>query len=111
MAVVKKANELKAELQLGKAGISRQFVSELKARLAKRKLVKVKVLPALKANRKLLAEKVALEVGAQVMEVKGGTIVFRRMQWKGAEAVEQKRCRNSGTAGGARGASPANKAF
>jgi len=76
MADKKAGNELKVEMQIGKNGISKALVEELKARLAKRRFVKVKVLAALKANRKLLAEKIALEVNASVEEVKGSTVVF-----------------------------------
>ena len=74
----KKANALKAELSIGKNALSEANVLELEKRLKKRELVKVRVLQSVNADRKRIAEKIAEDTGAKLVEVKGNTIVL----WK-----------------------------
>ncbi len=75
----KKAVSLEPVLQIGKSGIE-AVVDELRSQLKDKKLIKVKFLRAalLDRDRHEMAEKLANLTGAELIEVRGNTAVFRR---------------------------------
>lgn len=74
-----KANQLKAEIHVGKQGLSKEIVAELNRRLNKRNLIKVKADFPENEDKKVFAGRIiAGRVGANLVEVKGNTIVLHR---------------------------------
>ena len=74
----KEAQTLKANFDIGKEGLSEGVATELKARLKKQKLIKVRLQPGAREDipKKELAERVAEATGSELVEVKGNTAVF-----------------------------------
>ena len=81
----------KADVIIGKAGLSEGVLAEIDRRLKRLKIVKVKMLKsALRAtgmDRFELARKVAEALGAQLLEVRGRTLILYR------EGVEKRQAR------------------
>jgi len=74
----KEGQKLKAELIIGREGLTKEIVLELNKRLKKKKLIKIKIPADKEIDRKEFAEKIALRVGAKAVEVKGFTaLIFR----------------------------------
>ncbi|MDO8427780.1 MAG: YhbY family RNA-binding protein [Candidatus Diapherotrites archaeon] len=71
-----KAMQIIPEIQIGKNGLTESLVGELKHRFEKRSLIKIKVHPTFQADRARIAEKLALDCNARVIETKGNTIVL-----------------------------------
>lgn len=82
-----KAMILEAELAIGKNGLTESLVGELKHRFEKRDLIKIKVHPTFQADRARIAEKLALDCVARVIETKGNTIVLYKPVHKKAKAT------------------------
>lgn len=74
------AQALDATLQVGKSGITETLVKELKAQLEGRGLVKVRLLQSSTHDegKDPVAERLAEESGAELVEVRGNTAVY----WK-----------------------------
>lgn len=70
------ANGLEAVFQIGKGGVEPQLVQSLKNCLAKRELVKLRLLETSPIAAKDAAEKLAQECGAQVVQVIGRVVVL-----------------------------------
>ncbi len=71
--------ELKANVQIGKSGITPEIIEELKMQLKKRKIVKIKFLKnADRENFKEKAEFIAKSANAELVEIRGFTIVLRK---------------------------------
>ncbi len=71
----------KTDLQLGKNGLSKSFIKEVRRRLEKNGVVKIRVLKNfIRVNkdidRREVAEKVAKIVGAKLLEVRGYTFIL-----------------------------------
>ena len=74
----KEGQKLKAELIIGREGLTKEIVLELNKRLKKKKLIKIKIPADKEIDRKEFAEKIAARVGAKAVEVKGFTaLIFR----------------------------------
>lgn len=75
-----KATTLPASLNVGKGGLSDTFLEELRARLKKEHLVKVRMLEAGRAGeaRGELARSMAEAVDAALVEVRGNTALLYR---------------------------------
>ena len=73
-----RAQELKAELHLGKNALTDTVLAEVKKRLQLHGLVKIKFLDPVKEGRKELAHKIAEATLAELIEVKGNTAVLFR---------------------------------
>ena len=73
------SNELEPTLHIGKSG-TENVIEELIKQLKMRTLVKVKFLKTAFAegSRKELAEKIAVQTGSELIDVRGNTAVFRR---------------------------------
>ncbi len=75
------AHGIEASTHVGKNGVTPSLVEEVKRQLKDNKLVKVKLLKsAIEAvPREVLARELARETGAELIEVKGNTVVlFKR---------------------------------
>ncbi|MBN1391097.1 MAG: YhbY family RNA-binding protein [Candidatus Thermoplasmatota archaeon] len=71
---------LKATVQVGRSGLTGSILSEIDEQLARRDLVKVKMLPSMGPSRswKEDVEKMAEKLAAILVEIKGGTIILYR---------------------------------
>lgn len=65
--------DLKPTVWIGKSGCSEAMVDEIRIQLKKRKMVKVKWLQ----NTDIDPEAIAVRTGAQLIEVRGRTLVLR----------------------------------
>ena len=76
-----KGTELKATLHIGKDGVTDGLVEELKIQMKAHRLVKIKVLASSSDMKKEMAEELATRAGAELIEVRGNTILLcdRRM--------------------------------
>lgn len=76
-----RAQALEPALQVGKAGVTEALVEELRARLKRDDLVKVRLLKASteEADRHAVAEDLARRAGAALVEVRGNTAVLYKM--------------------------------
>jgi RNA-binding protein len=74
------AQELSAELQVGKAGLSDGFVDEVDRQLAREDLVKLRVLrsAAAETGPEATGEELAERLDAHLIEVRGNTVVLYR---------------------------------
>lgn len=74
------AQELTAELQIGKAGLSEGFVEEVDRQLASDDLVKLSILrsAAAETGPEEAGEELADRTGAHLIEVRGNTVVLYR---------------------------------
>jgi RNA-binding protein len=74
------AQELSAELQVGKAGLSDGFVDEVDRQLAREDLVKLRVLRSAAAENgpEATGEELAERLDAHLIEVRGNTVVLYR---------------------------------
>jgi RNA-binding protein len=70
--------ELKPTVWIGKAGCTATMIDEIKAQLKKRELVKVKWLQ----NTEIDPEAVAARTGAELVEVRGRTLVLAKKDRK-----------------------------
>lgn len=69
----------KAGLNLGKGGITEEFILEVKRRLEKQKVLKIRILRSARGeNKRELAERISREVEAKVTDVRGNTLVLER---------------------------------
>ncbi|MGA1866302.1 MAG: YhbY family RNA-binding protein [Thermoplasmatota archaeon] len=75
-----KGMSLKATVQVGKSGLTEAVVKELDEQLEKRELVKVKMMNAMGPSRnwKDDVEKIVGRLGADLLEIKGGTVLLYR---------------------------------
>jgi len=76
----------KVDLQLGKNGLTKGFIEEVKNRLRKHGVVKIRVLKTYVKtsglDRRAVAEKVAETVGAKLIDVRGYTFILVREKVK-----------------------------
>ena len=80
-------HQLKAEINIGKRGLERPVIEEIKKRLEKHGIVKVKILRtgivASGLERRKLAKTVAEETGARLISVKGRTFILaKNKKWE-----------------------------
>lgn len=72
----------KVDIQLGKNGVTDSFINEVKVRLRKQGVVKVRVLRSFRRSSGLdvreIAEEVAEKTGAVLYEVRGFTFILLR---------------------------------
>ncbi len=79
---IKKRKAGKTDLQLGKNGITEAFMREVKRRLEKHGVVKVRILRSMARTggmeRRSIAEEVAFRAGARLIEVRGNTFIIAK---------------------------------
>ena len=93
-----KANGLEPIIQLGKEGISENLLTQIDDTLDTRELIKIRVhLESAPETPKELAQKLADPLGAEVIQVIGGSIVLYR-EIDEERIAEKKKKRGSGTA-------------
>lgn len=75
-----RAQDLSAELQVGKAGLSEGFVDEVDRQLDREALVKLRVLrsAAAETDPRATGEELADRTGSHLIEVRGNTVVLYR---------------------------------
>jgi RNA-binding protein len=73
-----RAARLEASTHVGKGGVTPSLIEEIKRQLRDSGLVKVKLLKSAieEATREEIAERLAGETGAELIEVKGNTVVL-----------------------------------
>ena len=78
--LIKEVRHSSADVRIGKSGISENVLKEIKRRLKKKGVVKVKILKsALKVEEKdrfEIAKEVAERIGAKLVEVRGRTFIL-----------------------------------
>lgn len=83
----------RADLQLGKKGLSNSFIREVRGRLERQGIVKVRVLKSYRRasslDRRKIAELVAERVGAELFEVRGYTFILVRPRDKDKSIAKQ----------------------
>ena len=69
---------------LGKKGISEEFVTHVSKLLKKYKIVKIKVLKSAitKSNVKDLAEQISKETNSHLIEIRGRTVIITKLKSK-----------------------------
>ena len=71
--------DIKATVQIGKGGITESVENEIKEQLKKRKIIKIKFLQnAERENFKDKIEKLARDVNAEILEIRGFTAVLKK---------------------------------
>jgi len=71
--------DIKATVQVGKKGITKELIEEIKAQLKKRKRIKISFLKnADRENFKGKVEEIAQKVGAEIEEIRGFTFILRK---------------------------------
>ncbi len=80
---IKKRKAGKIDLQLGKHGITKGFIEEVKNRLEKHGVVKIRVLKSFARtsgiDRRSIARIIAEETGAKLIEVRGNTFIIAKV--------------------------------
>jgi RNA-binding protein len=74
---------MKREIQsmnIGKNGISKELISEIKSRIKKHKTLRIKILKSalLKKTKKEIAEEVSNKVKAKIADLRGNTFVLKK---------------------------------
>lgn len=79
-SLIKERRRGKVDIQLGKSGLTEGFINEVKRRLKKQGVVKIRILKSyLKSgenDRRSIAGKVAELTGARLIEVRGNTFIL-----------------------------------
>ncbi len=79
MFLRKKAKSIEPALRIGKSGLSESVIKEIKKLLIKRKLIKVRLLPAsVKGGKKSLIEEISLKTKSEIIESAGNVVVLYR---------------------------------
>lgn len=68
----------RADVIIGKGGVSEGVLEEIRGRLEREGVVKVKVLRSFSEGSESVADLVARAVGAEIVDVRGRTFVLRR---------------------------------
>ena len=74
--LMRRALELKPTVHVGKDGLKDSVYSEISEQLKKNRLIKIRVLDNADSDTKDVAEAIASEVGAVVVDVRGGVVVM-----------------------------------
>ena len=74
--LMRRALELKPTVHVGKDGLKDSVYSEISEQLKKNRLIKIKVLENADSDTKGVAEAIAGQVGAVVVDVRGGVVVM-----------------------------------
>lgn len=72
------ANTYETILQVGKGGISEQLIAQVDGALEARELIKLRVLETSPDSSRVAADKIASQVGADVVQVIGSRFVLYR---------------------------------
>jgi len=73
-----KAQSIKPTMHVGKEGVTESVIEELKAQIKRNKLVKVKVLPSVEADKRETATRLSEAAGAVLIEIRGNTVVLAK---------------------------------
>ncbi len=80
--LIRRANELSPTVHVGKDGLDQGIYDEITAQLKKNRLIKVKVLSNSDDGAKDVAEAIAENTGAVIVDVRGGVaIVTDKRTW------------------------------
>ena len=77
---MKKLQNEKAEMQIGKKGFTKEVLAELMKRIYRKKQVKIKVLKTLEGSRKELGQDIAKRLGLVFIQAKGNTVIFSKKE-------------------------------
>ena len=71
---------IKPVIQIGKAGVTGAIIAEIKTRLKKQEIIKVKILKSARNNtdRYTIAEGVAEKSNANLIDIRGNTFTLKR---------------------------------
>jgi RNA-binding protein len=74
--LVKMGSTIDPTVHVGKEGVTEGIVEELKAQIKRKKLVKVRVLPAADMDKDEVANELAQRAGAKCVETRGFTVLL-----------------------------------
>ena len=74
--LVKKGNELKPTIYIGKEGLTEGIVEETTKQIKDHGLVKIKILPAADLDKDEVSMELSINTGARVVETRGFTILL-----------------------------------
>ncbi len=74
--LMRRALELKPTVHVGKDGLKDSVYDEISEQLKKNRLIKIKVLDNADSETKEVAEAIAAQVGAVVVDVRGGVVIM-----------------------------------
>lgn len=74
--LMRRALELKPTVHVGKDGLKDSVYDEISEQLKKNRLIKIKVLDNADSDTREVAEAIAAQVGAVVVDVRGGVVVM-----------------------------------
>lgn len=72
------AQHIDVTIRIGKGGITEEVLDEVRRQLKHRRLIKAKLLPSVEEDRYEAAEKLAAGAPAELIEVRGRTVVLAR---------------------------------
>jgi RNA-binding protein len=72
------AQHIEATVHVGKEGVTAEVVAEVAKQLKAKRLVKVRLLPSVEEDRRGVAERLASEAAAVLVEVRGRTAVLAK---------------------------------
>ncbi len=75
-ALMRRALELKPTVHVGKDGLKDSVYDEISDQLKKNRLIKIKVLDNADSDTREVADAIAAQVGAVVVDVRGGVVVM-----------------------------------
>lgn len=71
-------HHLKPIIQIGKEGVTENFLSNLEDCLEKHELIKIRILENAPEEKKILAEQIDRKTGGKVIQIIGKTLLFYR---------------------------------
>ena len=74
--LMRRALDIKPTVHVGKEGLKDSVYAEIDEQLKKNRLIKIRVLDNADSDTKDVAEAIASEVGAVVVDVRGGVVVM-----------------------------------
>ena len=74
--LVKKGNELKPTIHIGKEGLTEGIVEETKKQIEEHGLVKIKILPSAALDKDEVSMELSISTGAKVVETRGFTLLL-----------------------------------
>ncbi|QLH75440.1 MAG: YhbY family RNA-binding protein [Methanomassiliicoccales archaeon] len=74
--IMRDTNDLRPTVHVGKDGITEGLVSEIKLQLKSNKVVKVRLLPSAGEDKRSIAEQLASEAGALLVDARGSVVTL-----------------------------------
>ncbi|MEM2143892.1 MAG: YhbY family RNA-binding protein [Candidatus Jordarchaeaceae archaeon] len=81
--ITKKLRSEPATLILGKKGLTEEFIGEVKRQLKRRKVIKIKTLKSVLAEKSMneIASEIAMKANSRILETRGHTMLLARKKF------------------------------